>query len=332
MHDARHSRPATRLLALLELLQNHRQLSGGDIAARLAITGRSVRRYIAQLEELGIPILTTRGPAGGYALVPGYKLPPLMFNNDETLALALGLAAVRNLAPETLPQAATAAQAKLERVMPAPVKSRLQSIARTVSLPRTGAHTGSTALLPQLSDCAHAGRGVHMLYRDPAGRETGRDFDPYALALCRGQWYVAGYCHLRRALRTFRMDRITGLTEQQRSFHRAADFDIQAHLARSIATLPRTHSIEVRLHTSLDAARSYLAPELGILEAGQHNRTLLRSQADDLEWFARELARMPWRFEVVSPKQLRTALRRHARRLAAMAAKRLKIPSKTSMS
>ena len=123
-----------------------------------------------------------------------------------------------------------------------------------------------------------------------------------------------GFCHLRGGLRSFRVDRVAGVKQQQRAFRRPAEFDVVAHLVHSLATLPRKFTIEVRLRTDLESARRELFEAIGVLEP-QADAVLLRSQADDLDWFARELMRLPWEFEVLRPRQLQTAVARLARTL-----------------
>ena len=123
------SGPTIRVLSLLELLQSHGRLSGTGLAARLGVDKRTVRRYIQALEQLGIPVTTEQGCDGGYMLVAGFKLPPMMFTNDETLALSLGLLAAKNLRLADVQAAISSIQAKLERVMPAKLKNRAQAIA-----------------------------------------------------------------------------------------------------------------------------------------------------------------------------------------------------------
>src|SRR5471032_783945 len=126
--------PTTRVLAVLELLQTHGRMSGADMAHRLAVDGRTLRRYIVMLEQLGIPIMSERGRYGGYALMPGFKLPPMMFSDEEALALSLGLLAARSLGLAATKPAIVSAQAKLERIMPDGLKQRVGAIDETVKL------------------------------------------------------------------------------------------------------------------------------------------------------------------------------------------------------
>src|SRR6266702_7910332 len=124
--------PTTRVLTVLELLQSHRQISGPKLAERLEVDIRSVRRYITMLQDLGIPIETERGRYGTYRLRPGFKLPPLMFTEDEALALTLGLLAVRRLGLAAVAPAVEGALAKVERVMPATLRARIQAVQETL--------------------------------------------------------------------------------------------------------------------------------------------------------------------------------------------------------
>lgn len=313
-------RPTTRVLAVLELLQAHGRLSGPELARRIGVDGRTLRRYIAMLEELGIPITAERGRFGGYALVAGFKLPPMMFTDDEALALSVGLLAARSLGLADAAPAVASAQAKLERVMPANLKRRVRAVDETValdlSLTTTGA--GDNDALVVLSTAAQARQRVHLRYRTAQRADSTRDFDPYGLAWRGGRWYVVGHCHLRRDVRSFRLDRIVAVHAIAQSFGRPDGFDTLAHLTFSVATLPRTHTIEVLLKTDLATAKRESFEAIGLFEAGDDGVRLF-AQADDLDWFARELARLPFDFEIHHPAALRDAVRTRAGHLQRLA-------------
>src|SRR5216684_8196197 len=134
--------PTTRVLTVLELLQSHRQISGPKLAERLEVDIRSVRRYITMLQDLGIPIEAERGRYGTYRLLPGFRLPPLMFTEDEALALTLGLLAARKLGLTAAAPAVEGALAKIERVLPLALRKRVQAVQETLILDFT--HTGPT--------------------------------------------------------------------------------------------------------------------------------------------------------------------------------------------
>lgn len=301
--------PTTRVLALLELLQARGRASGSELAQLLGVDGRTLRRYIVMLEELGVPITTERGRHGGYRLVAGFKLPPMMFTDDEALALALGLLAARGLGLADAAPAVASAQAKLERVMPKALQRRIRAVDETIALelPRSANAGGDSAALATLSAAAQSRHRVHLEYRAPSGECTARGFDPYGLAWRGGRWYVVGHCRLRRDTRSFRIDRIEALRVLDEAFQRPGGFDALAYLARSVATLKRAHGIEVVLHTDLATARRELFDAIGLLEP-QADGVLLSAQADDLDWFARELSRLPFGFSVRTPAALRQAL------------------------
>lgn len=317
-------RPTTRVLALLELLQTHARLSGSELAERLEVDRRTVRRYISVLEELGIPITAERGRDGGYMLVAGFKLPPMMFTDDEALALSVGLLAARDLGLAQAAPAVESAQAKLERVMPQSLKQRVRAVDDTVTLDlKRPVAPPDNAALTALTAAAQARARVHLRYRPPQGPSNERDFDPYGLAYMAGRWYTVGMCHLRGGVRSFRLDRIERIERLAGSplFERPAGFDALAHLKISIAALPRAHAVEVLLDTDLETARRELYSALGLLEWTERG-VLLHAQADDLRWFAQELSRLPFRFAVLSPPSLRRALALHARRLDRLSRKR----------
>jgi predicted DNA-binding transcriptional regulator YafY len=311
--------PTTRVLAVLELLQTHGRISGAEMSARLGVDGRTLRRYIVALEEIGIPITAERGRHGGYALMAGFKLPPMMFTDDEALALSVGLLAARGLGLAEAAPAVASAQAKLERIMPAQLKRRVRAIDETVRLdmarPVTPADNGALATL---SCAALARQRVRLRYRGQDGADTERDFDAYGLAFRAGCWYVAGMCHLRAGLRSFRLDRIIHVEPRPASFEPPALFDALAHLRASVATIPRAHRVEVLLRTDLKTAGSHFFDAIGTFEQAG-DAVLLRSQTDHIDWFANQLARVPFEFEIRAPLALRTAVVGVAQRLLRLA-------------
>jgi predicted DNA-binding transcriptional regulator YafY len=316
------SRPTVRVLALLELLQARGSTSGSDLAQALDVDPRTLRRYIATLEELGIPILTSLGRYGGYQLVPGFKLPPLMFTDDEAVALAMGLLAARSLGLGRAMPAVASAKAKLGRVMPDRLRARLNAVDQSVALELTRPPAPiDESVLGLLTTAAQEHRRIHLQYRAPQGESTQRDFDPYGLVYREGRWYAVGMCHLRKGLRSFRLDRVGAAAALETRFDRPATFDSLAYLKESIASLPRAHRIEVVLATDLATAQREMVSGFGFLE-WTGDGVLLRSQADDLDWFALQLARLPFDFQVRSPAALRDAVASIGRRLVRLAAAR----------
>ncbi len=321
--------PTTRVLAVLELLQTHGRLSGADMARRLEVDGRTLRRYIVMLEQIGIPILSERGRHGGYALMPGFKLPPMMFTDDEALALSLGLLAARSLGWAEAAPAVASAQAKLQRIMPDGLKQRIGAIDETVHLAlherfARAAPPPDNAALLTLSAAAKQRRRVHLSYRSgkqDSKQDTERDFDTYGLAYYSGHWYAVGHCHLRRDLRTFRLDRMGPVRQLEHGYTRPEHFDALAHLRDAVAAIPRKFSATVLLKADLESARRHLMDTIGLFEQTEDG-VLLHNQSDDLNWFARQLASLPFVLEVIAPPELRSELANVAARLLQIAAAR----------
>ena len=309
--------PTSRALAVLELLQAHRRISGSELARRLDIHPRTLRRYIAILEEIGIPITTERGRHGAYMLVPGFKLPPMMFSDDEALALSVGLLAAQQLGMTQAGASAASAQAKLERVMPERLQRHVRALTETISL-ESGRSVPDVngALLLKLSTATQERQRIRLGYRSPQDEHTERDVDPFGLGHRNGYWYLVGRCHFRQDMRSFRLDRITDAQPLAISFERPEHFDTLAHLADSLATQPRTYLAEVELYTDLRHALNNLGNAIGVFEPIDGG-VLMRSQVDDLDWLARELARLPFAFRINGPGLLRDALQALAGRLNA---------------
>jgi predicted DNA-binding transcriptional regulator YafY len=310
------SRPTTRVLAVLELLQSHGQMSGAERARRVEVDPRTLRRYIATLEDMGIPITTEQGRYGGYRLVPGFKLPPMMLTEDEAQAVSLGLLAARGLGLADAAPAIESVQAKLDRVLPTAPKRTLAALRESVALqtgdPRT---TADSRLLRILSESAQQRRTAVLRYRAADGAATSRDFDVYGLVFRVGRWYVVGLCHLREGLRTLRLDRVAHANVSDKVFVRPEGFDASEYLSRAMATLPRAIAVELFLHTDVEGARRELSPACGIAEP-EGDGVRVKGSVDELEWYARELMRLPFRFEVRSPPALRETLSKLASSLA----------------
>src|SRR5574341_912103 len=170
-------------------------------------------------------------------LAAGCKLPPMMFTNDEALALAIGLLATQHLGLTGIAPIIESARAKLERVMPAEIKERVRALTETILLDLGASPTvSSTETMITMSSAAKLHRRVHIHYRSGQDEETVRDFDPYGLAHLQGKWYVVGHCSLRNDLRSFRLDRILDVKLTDTSFERPPHFNALTYLVQKIAT------------------------------------------------------------------------------------------------
>lgn len=313
------SLPTSRLLSALELLQARQRVTGPELAARLGVDARTARRYVTRLIAMGVPVSSERGRDGAYHLATGFKLPPMMFTDEEALALGIGLVAARGLGLSTSSVAVEGALLKLERVMPTTLKATLRAASRAVEL---GLHRPKTNLqgkvLTVLTVSIEKQQRVQLQYKAQEVSATLRSIDPWGLAHYAGHWYVVGYCHLRRDQRSFRLDRITSATPEPASFAPPASFDALTALQEGIGALPRAHKVQIELAAGLDDVRRHISLEIGALTplTGEHEpRVLLTSQVDDLDWMARELARLPFDFTVREPAALRQALKTLAERL-----------------
>src|SRR6266571_2728142 len=300
--------PTTRVLTVLELLQSHRQISGPKLAERLEVDIRSVRRYITMLQDLGIPIETERGRYGTYRLRPGFKLPPLMFTEDEALALTLGLLTARRLGLTVAAPAVEGTLAKVERVLPTTLRERVQAVQETLVIDvHTSFAAPTSEVLGTLCMAAQQSRQVKLHYRSWRSEETERVINPYGLVYLGGRWFAVGYCHLRAGLRTFRLDRVLQAEMRSDRFVRPPGFDSLEYVTRSLASVPGTWFVEVLLETTLEDARSVVPRALAILEQ-VNGGVMLRCYFENLRWMARHLVGLGCSFVVYQPPELREAL------------------------
>ncbi len=312
--------PATRVLTVLELLQSRQRISGPELATRLEVDTRTVRRYITMLQDLGVPVEAERGRYGSYRLRPGFKLPPLMFTDDEALALTLGLLAARKMGLTVAAPAVEGALAKVERVLPATLRQRVQAVQETLVFDFTPSSTvPNNEVVVTLCAAAQQGKRVWMRYRNwDASEETERAVDPYGLVYRSGFWYMVAYCHLRTELRTFRLDRIVNTEMREESFTRPSNFDSLAHVLQSIPNTPATWLIDVLLETTLEHAKRVVPPALAILEECNEGVTF-RCYVHDLDWMAYVLLGLGCPLIVRQPPELRDALRRLAQEATKLA-------------
>lgn len=304
--------PTTRLLSVLELLQSRQQMSGAEIARRLEVDPRTVRRYILMLQDMGIPVEAERGPHGAYQLKRGHRIPPLIFAEPEAIALTLGLLAIREFRFPVDVAALESALAKAERVMPEKVLNQARALQETITfhtdVPPARVQNDSVTML-----CAAAQRRqqVLMRYQSWKGEDSERKFDPYGLVFNEGYWYTAGYCHLRRDVRTFRLDRIIALEPLDRTFERPEDFDVLDYVLTSLFSRQGTEQVEVLMKATLEQARQAVTPDIGTLEETEQG-VIFRRSSVHLEWVAFFLMCLDFPVVVIRPDALRETLRRMA--------------------
>jgi predicted DNA-binding transcriptional regulator YafY len=304
---------AARVLALLEALQDHPSLTGPELARQLGVDVRTVRRDVVSLQDLGIPVESERGPAGGYRLRPGYRMPPLMLTAAETTAVALGLLAARRDRLD-----ADGALAKIRRVLPDQVRRRVEALEQTLSFTPTAHEAmppeGEHLLL--LADAARRGRRVRAVYVASDGKRSERELSPYGVVSHRGRWYVPAHDHGRREPRALRADRFYSVLLRGAGRPPPADFDAVDFVSRTLARVPWTHEVEVLLRTPPAEAAARFPPTLAELTP-RGDDTLLRMRAESLDWVAGLLAGAGCDFEIRRPDELRASVQALGERLFA---------------
>ncbi|MGY1435304.1 helix-turn-helix transcriptional regulator [Streptomyces reniochalinae] len=330
-----------RVLALLEILQGGGLRTVPDLAARLGVDERTVRRYVGHLLDLGVPVDAVRGRHGGYRLAPGYRLPPLMFTEEEALAVLLGLLAGRRTGLSARDVAAgESAAAKLRRVLPGRLAQRLEALLETVGFtgpPRAAAPPEAGVLL-ELAGAARHQHPVALTYSDRRGRVSDRTVLPYGLVAHSGRWYLTAADRAAGdgEVRTFRLDRITALSVQSGSFEIPAGFDPVATVLDGIARTPWAHEVVLRIRADVAHIRRQLPAGLATLSpAGAGAASAAPEEADDgaredsagagwvevrlnaerLEWIPAVLAAVDRPFVIERPAALRDLVHALARRL-----------------
>jgi predicted DNA-binding transcriptional regulator YafY len=313
--------PTSRLLELLELLQTRPLTTGREIADRLGIDRRTVRRYVAALQGLGIPVEGARGVGGGYRIRPGFRLPPLMLSDDEAVAVVFGLVAAQRMGLGAAEEAVDGALGKVHRVLPEPLRRRVEALEATLVFTwraDAGAPVATDAALLLAGAIRRRGR-VTARYRSFDGVESERELSPHGLVVHSGRWYLAAHDHGRGALRTFRVDRMSRVADAAGPALPAPEgFDAVEHVSRSLARVPWPYEVEVLLRLSLEDATRRLPPTLAELSE-EDEGTVLRLRASSLDWAAGLLAGLGCEFTIRRPDELRERVRALADRLAASA-------------
>lgn len=310
------SRPASRLLAFLELLQTRRVVEGADAARELGVSARTIRRYAAALQEMGIPVSGQAGRGGGYRLRAGSRLPPLMLADEEAAAVAVGLllAERRGLA------GAAAATGKVVRVLPERLARRVERLRGELTLsgePEPVPTAPETLLL--VAEAVRRRRELRISYVAADGEASERTIEPLGLVARRARWYVPARDHRSGKLRTFRADRIHTAQIGAPAPPPEPGFDPDEHVVRMLAEVPAGWEVEVLVDAPLDELAPRLPATIAQLAAEPHG-TRLRMHVQSLEWGAGQLAALQAPFRVVRPDELRDALARLASTLARSAA------------
>jgi predicted DNA-binding transcriptional regulator YafY len=299
--------PTLRLLTLLELLESHERVTGAELARKLEVSDRSVQRYVAQLQDLGIPVESTRGVGGAYRLKPGFRLPPLMLTDDEALAVSLGLRALEPLGLSAFVPAMKSAQSKLERVLPKAIAEHSRIVQESVELePSPWLVTTDAKLLMLLASAVQARAPISFAYTSFDGSNSQREVEPYSVLHHDGRWYMIGHCRLRLAPRSFRVDRMLEPRVIDGNFKRPAEFNARAFLRESLPFASSPWTVEVWLDLPVLEAHWRVLPHKMMLEL-EGEGTVLRCGTGSLEWVAAVLLGLRCRVVIREPIELRAA-------------------------
>jgi predicted DNA-binding transcriptional regulator YafY len=314
------SNVATRLLSIVLMLQSKPHIKAAEFASELGVSERTVHRYMVMLDEMGIPIYSERGPYGGFSLVRGYKLPPMLFTAEEATVLYLGANLIKEVWGKAYRDAATAATAKLDNVLPDDLR---RQVARAeASLAVRGLHRFAPTVwetyIDDLRRCVAERLQVRIRYRDFNREETERAVDPYGLALQWGLWYLIGYCHLRQDMRVFRVDRIQALEPLEDTFQPPTNFSVRDLLAEMTGPPEPVYQVEVRFSPQV-APR--VAERRGawqdLIEHSDGSATIAFPTAD-LDWPTWWVLGYGTEARVISPPELAERVRQTTEAVARM--------------
>ncbi|WP_190060430.1 helix-turn-helix transcriptional regulator [Streptomyces echinoruber] len=316
---------SARLLRLLSLLQARRAWSGADLAERLGVSQRTVRRDADRLRALGYPVEAGPGTGGGYRLGAGAELPPLLLDDDEAVAVAVGLRTAAGQGIEGIGEASVRALAKLEQVLPGRLRRRVGAL-HAFTVPMLRGHPPETvdpALLTELAGLCRDAERLRFDYRDhprsrtdpgggsPAGTTTRRTVEPHRLVCTERRWYLVAWDLDRDDWRTFRVDRITPRPPHGPRFtpRRPPADDLAAYVSRGVSTRAyATHAV-LRLLVPLPEAAERISPSAGVLEPDGPHACVLRTGAPSLEGMVVHVLMTGFEFEVLEPPELVETIR-----------------------
>ncbi|MDH5834873.1 helix-turn-helix transcriptional regulator [Luteimonas kalidii] len=310
---------SARLLRLLSLLQSRPFWRGPELAARMDVTERTVRRDVDRLRSLGYPVASSAGTAGGYQLAAGSNLPPLLLEDDEALAVSLGLRMATGGTVVGMEESALRALAKLEQVMPARLRTRVRNLHAAVLPLGPGGPEVPHARLVALANACRALQRVDFDYEDQEGRGSARRVEPHALVSTEARWYLLAWDLVRGDWRTFRVDRIAGMPRgngERFLPRKVPGGDAAAFVSRAISVQPYAVKARIELHAPLARMRERIPASAGKLTRLDAQRCELETGAQRPDMLAYHLALLDVSFVVIEPVELEQHLRALSLRLS----------------
>ncbi len=294
---------AGRLLTLLSLLQTPREWPGSELARRLEISTRTVRRDVDRLRDLGYPVEATMGAEGGYRLVAGSALPPLLLDDEEAVAITIGLRTAAGQTVAGIEEAAVRALTKLERVLPARLRYRVSALnAATTPVVFGDQPIVDPSQLTGIAAAITNHERLRFAYEANDGEASRRHTEPYQLVPAGRRWYLVAYDVDRNDWRLFRVDRIANAIATGARFtpRELPESDAAAFVTSKLHALAPTHAAVVTVDLPADRVPAHL----GEVEPIDENRSLVRAGADTVEWLAFRFCALGCEFEVHSPPEL----------------------------
>ena len=307
---------SARLLRLLSLLQTPRDWTGSELAGRLGVSPRTVRNDVDKLRELGYPVLATRGPAGGYRLGAGAAMPPLLLDDEEAVAVAVGLRTAAGGAVAGIEDAALRALAKLEQVLPSRLRTRVETLQSVIiPVPAVAPALVNPDVLTAIAAACRSRERLRFSYQSHDGTSSDREAEPYQLVNWGRRWYLVAFDVRRGDWRTFRVDRITVRTPGGGRFtpRPLPSDDLATWVSRRVAFAAWRYRATVTVYAPQASVLERIGPYVGTVTAVDEATCLLDTGSDNLETLAVYLGLLGFEFRVESPPELAG----HVRELAA---------------
>lgn len=319
---------SARLLRLLTMLQTRRSWGGPDLAERLEVTARTLRRDVDRLRSLGYPVHSTSGTAGGYSLGAGAALPPLMLEDDEGIAVAVALQ-IAGGSVAGLEDAAQRALAKLEQVLPNRLRRRIKTLRSSIVRLTDVGPTVELSAVSALAAACEAQYEINFDYNDAQSRVSRRQVEPHRLVHTERRWYLVAWDKERTDWRTFRVDRIRLPFDNGPAFaaRSSPDDDVAAFVSRAVSWGPYPHRVQVIMRAPIEAVRERIRPGSGSLEPIDSRCCRLRMGGNSLEWVAIWLSCSGFDFEIEEPPDLIDHLQAVHSRLARIASAHQRVES-----
>ena len=299
------------------MLQARRDWPGEELAVRLEVSGRTIRRDVERLRRLGYPVESLTGPAGGYRLRAGTAMPPLLLDDDEAIAIAVGLRTAARASVAGIEETAVRALVKLEQVLPAHLRRRVSALgAATYTLPMSGPTVDAQHLTVIAAACRDS-ECIRFGYRSRDGTESRRETEPHSLVNHGRRWYLVAWDRRREDWRTFRLDRLTKPASTGVRFlpRKLPAKDAAAYIEQSITAAPNRYEARVTLRVAADEIRARVPGHWGTVTPIDDHTCEYWTGDDDLSWLALRVAMLGVDFEVHEPPELVDHLRTLAARL-----------------